>query len=399
MNDVDVEGDTAMRSEQGGALQPDAFHVEIYGKAVEHLGKLMEDPWDEEAKSEMKKLNDLIREHNRQEKLPRESNVIRVDTFVANFELALGARGILNGNPAQEAARKKLTTINEMLDQLNQQQGYPREWQIPIPPRSGTDGAGSAAESSGAAASRAGNRPGNRAQQTSTSRGGVKTRVSVPIPDESDGRTSLGMVVHVRKVGNTGSRVIVNRGTEENPYFEIHPGGTFGKGVAQEWLTSNLYSFDNLPSNITAKEMTLYGRVMVERTSQGRRNKTARTQSQITYYLIAARGNKFVSPRSKLAGMKGMSPVKLNRLDAQLDSQNEQLRAELDACRENNEHPDTGEQLTNSDIQEMPWLSKFETQDRDDSEDEDDDDGDGDTGITIPQRTGLKRTPRREPEH
>ncbi len=44
--------------------------------------------------------------------------------------------------------------------------------------------------------------------------------------------------------------------------------------------------------------------------------------------------------------MKGLSPAKLKRIDAQLDRQNEQLLAEVNECRERKEHPDTGEQLT-----------------------------------------------------
>ncbi len=47
--------------------------------------------------------------------------------------------------------------------------------------------------------------------------------------------------------------------------------------------------------------------------------------------------------------MKGLSPAKLKRIDAQLDRQDEQLLAEVDECRERKEHPDTGEQLTSAD--------------------------------------------------
>lgn len=156
-------------------------------------------------------------EQNLRDNLPREDRenfLIKVPTFIANFDLAKPYYKALENDPADDVARVKLTTMNDILDQLNQQQGYPRTWLITIPPRPGTDGAGStAAESSGAAASR----NADQAGQAST-KGGVKTKVSVPIPDESDGRTSLGKVVNVIKAGH-GSRVIVNRGTEGNLIF------------------------------------------------------------------------------------------------------------------------------------------------------------------------------------
>ena len=96
-----------------------------------------------------------------------------------------------------------------------------------IPPPS--DSGSGAAESSGATGR---TRAAEKGGQASTKRG-VKTKIGVPIPDESDGRTSLAKVQYVRKAGH-GSRVIVNRGTEENPYFDIYPGAEFGKGVAKE---------------------------------------------------------------------------------------------------------------------------------------------------------------------
>ena len=60
--------------------------------------------------------------------------------------------------------------------------------------------------------------------------------------------------------------------------------------------------------------------------------------------------------------------------------------------REKNEHPDTGEQLTKADIKEMPWLSPDVI--INDQDDEDDDEDDEDIGNMVPQRTGLKRTPK-----
>ncbi len=100
--------------------------------------------------------------------------------------------------------------------------------------------------------------------------------------------------------------------------------------------------------------MQIHERVKVKKTRSKRINKTARTQSEIQYYLIKVLNTDYISIRSTLSGMKGLSSVKLKRIDAQLNRQNEQLLAKLDQCREKNEHSDIGEQLTNDDIEKMP---------------------------------------------
>ena len=76
--------------------------------------------------------------------------------------------------------------------------------------------------------------------------------MAVSIPNKLDGKISLGKVVYVRKA-RYSSRVIMNRGTEENPYFNIHPRAAFRKGVAKEWLNNRIYACKDLPKNIIAK--------------------------------------------------------------------------------------------------------------------------------------------------
>lgn len=58
-----------------------------------------------------------------------------------------------------------------------------------------------------------------------------------------------------------------------------------------------------------------------------------------------------------MSRIKGLNAAKLQPIDAELDRQSKQVIADLDEYREKNEHPDTGEQLTKADIEEMPWLS------------------------------------------
>ena len=103
-----------------------------------------------------------------------------------------------------------------------------------------------------------------------------------------------------------------------------------------------------------AKQMTIYERVKVKNTNLISFNKTGRTQSQTQYYLIKVENRVYVSIRSTLSGMKGFSPVKLQRIDALLNRQNAQLRAELDQCRKKNVNSNIEEQLTSADIDQMP---------------------------------------------
>ncbi|KAL9041818.1 MAG: hypothetical protein Q9214_003976, partial [Letrouitia sp. 1 TL-2023] len=260
---------------------------------------------------------------------------------------------------------------------------------ISVSPKPGGDRTGSAAANSSEAA---GSKGADKAGKSST-KGGVKTKMGVTIRDKSDGRTYFGKVVNVRKAGY-GSRVIVNRGTEENPYFESYPGATFGKGVAKEWLEKGTYECMDLPKDVEGQKIKIDARVKVERTTQKLASKTGRTNSQIQYYMCTVGEEKYISTRSALSRAKGVSAAKLKFHDAQLDRQGKQVLAELDECREKNEHPDTGEQLTDTDIEEMPWLSSDAiamTQEEDSgSKDEDED------IIIVPQRAGLKRNPKPE---
>ena len=71
------------------------------------------------------------------------------------------------------------------------------------------------------------------------------------------------------------------------------------------------------------------------------------------FYLIKIEDDDYIVSRSTLSKIKDLSSSKLQRIDALLDSQNAQLRYELDQCREKNEHSDIEEQLTDADIEQM----------------------------------------------
>lgn len=86
-------------------------------------------------------------------------------------------------------------------------------------------------------------------------------KVGVPVnQDKSDDRTFYGRVVFVRRCG-FGSQVFSNRGTVENPYFEVHNCSTFG-AVAKEWLNDKKYKSADL-SQITVAGLNFITRLHI----------------------------------------------------------------------------------------------------------------------------------------
>jgi len=114
-----------------------------------------------------------------------------------------------------------------------------------------------------------------------------------------------------------------------------------------------MYESEDLSKNAKINQMQIHERVKVKKTDRKRANKIARTRSEIQYYLIKVLRTDYISIRLMLSEMKKLSSVKLKRIDAQLNHQNEQLLAKLDQCREKNKHLNIKEQLTNDDIKRM----------------------------------------------
>ncbi len=235
--DQDDESDR-MKITQSEASKPNDLRQQIYEKATPHLGKLMNNSKDAEATSELNKLNKQIKEQNLKDKLSKkdlENFLIQVLTFAANFEMAKDYCESLQKDSADDIARQKLININNILSQLNERHEYLRTWLITLPPRPGTNEAGSEATESFEAAESfrtAELKAVDQAGQAFT-KGDVKIKVSVEISDEFDGLTLLEKVVIVRKA-EFESRIIVNRETDVNSYYEIHSETNFEKEVVKE---------------------------------------------------------------------------------------------------------------------------------------------------------------------
>ena len=177
----------------------------------------------------------------------------------------------------------------------------------------------------------------------------VKHKVSVKIRDESDGNTSVGKVVMAKRIGAFGARVIVNRGTDEFPYYEVYPGSQFLKGQARDWAEKEQFEWpDEIPLGIDAD---IIGRAEVEpKSSEGRRR-------PIRYYVVKMGGKLYGFSKTGLETKGRIGAAKLKHIDKDLDQQLKQTRIMLNDCRVNNLHPDTDTELTKEEGDKMPWLS------------------------------------------
>lgn len=214
--------------------------------------------------------------------------------------------------------------------------------------------------------------------------GGVKTQLGVEMTDQSSGLTDWGKVVFVTRAGH-GSRVVVNRGIDAHPFYDIHPNATFGRGVAAEWLRKNSYSSLDISRATNFQGLKQLTRLVVARTIS--RNSMRRQNREIQFYMIKAAGKLFMVSRSTLLNLKGNSSQLQDKRDRILDKQRARLEEELKTFKELNLHPNTFERLTSGERRAMPWLKADddlkdddeENVDMEDAFDEDEECGDEDS--------------------
>ncbi|KAI4220599.1 MAG: hypothetical protein L6R36_007509 [Xanthoria steineri] len=171
-----------------------------------------------------------------------------------------------------------------------------------------------------------------------------------------DGRTFLGQVVHVIKIGERGSRVVVNEGTERCPSFAVHPGAAFGVGVARGWIENNCFGSDLDQKSVTRtmiKSLTNF--VDVARVVQAPK----RDQRQIRLYRIQSidRAIYWIT-KHYLVSLIGQQNFKrqFEPLEDKIQKLQDQRRAKLDRFRQGQLHPDTAARLSREDLELMPWL-------------------------------------------
>ncbi|KAL9611397.1 MAG: hypothetical protein Q9167_003938 [Letrouitia subvulpina] len=176
-----------------------------------------------------------------------------------------------------------------------------------------------------------------------------KEGFSVAVHD--DGRTFFGQVVCVMPIGR-GTRVIVNEGTKQSPYFSIHPGAMFGAGVAREWLTSG--KFDSIHTSVLDRKhiQAVVNFVDVEHTAK------FPTRKQIRYFRVLVNNTYTWLSRSQLIRCLGPQALKSGRMEAVIGTQQDQASRRIEIHKERGINPDTGKELTNEELDKMPWFSE-----------------------------------------
>lgn len=153
--------------------------------------------------------------------------------FIANFKNAKRFNKALKKNLIDNIAREKLIKINQHINLVNKQRGYSRTQLIIIPSYLDTNVARFESRTNKELFRSTKDTKVIKKDDQASSKDGVKIKVSVPISNKLDDRTSFGKVVIFKSV-SFGSRVIVNRETNMNPYYDIYFGAAFKKEVAQQ---------------------------------------------------------------------------------------------------------------------------------------------------------------------
>jgi hypothetical protein len=122
--------------EDSPPLGPTEVHQQIWRDVKPALGRLMDNPYDEEAVATLKEANAKIVEENIANKVPEamlNSYTIAIDTFKATFAEAAPIVARLRENPADGEARARFDALNDRLRDFNRLHQYPAEWIMDLP--------------------------------------------------------------------------------------------------------------------------------------------------------------------------------------------------------------------------------------------------------------------------
>ncbi|KIW11737.1 hypothetical protein PV08_09009 [Exophiala spinifera] len=125
------KGDSMQGVEDSSPLGPTEVHQQIWGGVKPVLGRLMNNPHDEEAVATLKEANTKIVEENIANKVPEamlNSYTIAIDTFKAIFAEAAPILARLRENLADSEARAKFEALNDRLRAFNRLHQYPEGW-------------------------------------------------------------------------------------------------------------------------------------------------------------------------------------------------------------------------------------------------------------------------------
>ena len=130
-------GDSMEGVENAPDLKPTEVHQRIWREAKPELGRLMENPEEEEAFAKLQEANAGIVEENKVRQFPEamlDNYTIDVKTFKAMFKSAAPFLTRLRKSHTDVEARTKFDALNEQLKDFNRLHSYPSDWTMDLPP-------------------------------------------------------------------------------------------------------------------------------------------------------------------------------------------------------------------------------------------------------------------------
>jgi hypothetical protein len=124
--DQDDKFDTMML-ETNETSKSNDFRFQVYQKIEQYLETFMMNSENDETKTQLHHLNELIKKQNIKNEFSKKNlddYLIQVFIFIAQFELIKDLYELLQRNSIDHETRKILITINQTLNQLNERHNY-----------------------------------------------------------------------------------------------------------------------------------------------------------------------------------------------------------------------------------------------------------------------------------
>ena len=222
-------------------------------------------------------------------------------------------------------------------------------------------------------------------------------------PTVRDGITFLGKIEVAKNVGH-GWRVVVNAGTELNPFFRLFAGAEFGKArdLAEEFKRSDKLEGPAVPVYSKDPQVAVRKKSQIKDIPQmvqatGDSKYRDRERLPPTYFLVLYWEDVEQNPHagdkplrewltySELATVCGPKVVRRDTMP-RCKQQMKYLTKEFDKMKRHREHPDTGDHLTRKDHDLTPWLFPQEKPHETDS--------DSDSESEVEKRKSRKKSSR-----
>lgn len=126
--DSEPESDGDDSEEEGEEMKPDSFRLGIYKEATPWVRKLLADPRDSSAKSEIESLNKRINKQNKKDGLNKGEFCISVNVLRSiGMEAGVAAKS-LEKEPNDKRAKELQEKLEKQFEKTIRINSYPREW-------------------------------------------------------------------------------------------------------------------------------------------------------------------------------------------------------------------------------------------------------------------------------